>query len=208
MCNVKTIKLSPPVNPYSIGIILPRTLHTRAGISFKCAIMKIRKIRKPLEQRFWSKVDKSGGENSCWNWTAFLSSKKKKGSRTFIPYGKIRVLGKYKLSHRVSWELHFGAIPNRSFVLHKCDNSKCVNPAHLELGDQSKNMKDCFNRKRICCGEKRKTAKLNDEKIKFIKENYVPYKRNKSGRAIAKLLGVNNTIVSGIIRGKRWRHLL
>jgi hypothetical protein len=95
--------------------------------------------RVPLETRFWSKVDQRGPDE-CWEWTA---------SRNQFGYGQI-MLGAYGtggkarpfFAHRIAWELIHGPIETGLFVLHRCDNPPCVNPAHLFLGDQSDNMKD------------------------------------------------------------------
>ncbi|MCX6644531.1 MAG: HNH endonuclease signature motif containing protein, partial [Candidatus Bathyarchaeota archaeon] len=43
---------------------------------------------------------------------------------------------------RFAYKSFIGEIPNGLFILHKCDNPKCVNPEHLYAGTQKDNMQD------------------------------------------------------------------
>jgi len=84
------------------------------------------------QKLFWSKVNK-GSQLECWNWTASTKS----GYGVFWD-GKRRIS-----AHRYSLELHLGKpIPGDLWVLHVCGNRRCVNPAHLYLGDAKDNAVD------------------------------------------------------------------
>lgn len=94
---------------------------------------------KPISERFWEKVDKSG---DCWLWTAALSPE---------GYGTLSVGGRGEgmvSAHRVSWQLAFGPIPVDKEVCHHCDVRPCVRPDHLFLGTRKDNMIDCSNKGR------------------------------------------------------------
>ena len=87
---------------------------------------------RPLEQRFWPKVQKSDG---CWLWIA--------GGDSETGYGRIRAGGRgttQLLAHRAAWELTNGPVPDGLWVLHHCDTPRCVRPDHLFLGDHADNM--------------------------------------------------------------------
>ena len=81
--------------------------------------------------RFWQRVKKSP---ECWEWTGCLNG---------TGYGAFRWKQRGWLAHRYSYTLHNGPIPAGQFVLHRCDNPKCIRPDHLWLGTQTENMKDC-----------------------------------------------------------------
>jgi hypothetical protein len=92
----------------------------------------------PLAERFWRYVERSTG---CWLWI---------GCRQRPGYGRIgREGGKgTRYAHHVSWELHYGPIPEGQQVLHRCDNPPCVRPDHLFLGSQLENVRDMWDKGR------------------------------------------------------------
>jgi HNH endonuclease len=114
----------------------------------------------PLEKKFWSKVDKQGPVpdhrrklGRCWIWTG----KKKTGWGAFgiVSHTINGKTAEYRV-HRVSWELHYGPIPDNLCVLHKCDNTSCVRPTHLFLGTRQDNMADKMAKGRYVSGMKGK----------------------------------------------------
>jgi hypothetical protein len=88
---------------------------------------------RPRSERFWAKVEKT---ETCWNWTGY---KNRQG------YGHIaREPGSAgsKLSHRVSYEMANGPIPEGMDIDHICHNKSCVNPAHLRVATRKENMEN------------------------------------------------------------------
>lgn len=92
----------------------------------------------PAEERFWSKVNKSGpmplhGDvpGPCWQWTAGK-----------IPngYGSFHVARMRRTpSHRYAWEVLRGLIPDKLTIDHLCRNKLCVNPDHMEVVTRGEN---------------------------------------------------------------------
>ena len=108
--------------------------------------MKGKPDKRPDDLVFWDNVEPMMDDRGCWEY---------RGNRFKRGYGRVRE-GVY--AHRVSYELHFGPIPDGLYVCHRCDNVSCVNPAHLFLGTQLDNMRD-----KIAKGRKGKLHKNDDE---------------------------------------------
>lgn len=53
-------------------------------------------------------------------------------------YGSWRGIG----AHRAAYMYAKGPIPRGLLIRHMCHNRRCVNPAHLEVGDEKDNARD------------------------------------------------------------------
>jgi len=73
---------------------------------------------------------------NCWNWSAATNSQGYGVFGAKMGDGTMRTCS----SHRFSFEIYKGEIPEGMMILHECDNRKCVNPEHLTLGTHIDNM--------------------------------------------------------------------
>lgn len=109
----------------------------------------------------------------------------------------------------MSWEIHHGAIPAGLFVLHHCDNRKCVNPAHLYLGTHAQNARDRAIRKRG--KEQRQNGAANDNAKLAERDVKAIIALLQTGRysqqRVAELFGIKQPQVSRIMRRESWAHL-
>ena len=141
--------------------------------------------------------------SQCWEWTASL---------TPMGYGQMRFRGTRELAHRVSWMLFRGAIPKddnvyrTKYVLHTCDNPRCVNPDHLYLGDQQNNASDAVSRgrwgKRGCKGEQHGRAILTDNDVRSIRASCL------KASDIALKFKVSIGTIRHIKAGRTWTHVI
>lgn len=89
-------------------------------------------------QQFWQRVNTDGPTPAnhpelgpCWEWT---------GGRNGQGYGQVRMDYRQISTHKLAWELTYGEVQPGEYVLRKCENPACCNPAHLFLGDAKQNM--------------------------------------------------------------------
>lgn len=146
-------------------------------------------MKKSIEERFYAKVKKC--ESGCHEWTGCIMPN---------GYGQFHKNGKTAYAHRVAYELVNGSLGDL-FVLHKCDNRKCVNPDHLFAGTFDENMADMVSKQRQAHGEKNYHAKLDAETVRMI--------RSEIGlqREIADKYGITRSLVSLIRSGRIWKNV-
>jgi HNH endonuclease len=165
-----------------------------------CGYQTPRTIRTEVrETNFWRRVDKRTPAE-CWNW---------QGTLTYKGYGQLGTRGQI---HRYAWEIANGEIPKDLYVLHTCDNRKCVNPGHLFLGTALDNARDMVKKGRHVAqilprvfGEGHYQAKLSEKEVLEIREM-----RRTTGlslRLIGLKFGVSAKHVLRIVNGVNWSHL-
>jgi HNH endonuclease len=152
---------------------------------------------------FFRKIDRSAGALECWPWTKQLSDR---------GYGKTRVRGfQTRLAHRIAWSLMMGPIPLGLCVLHRCDNRRCCNPAHLFLGTVADNNADMWRKGRGRAGRglgggivdplKRRRKLTVDQVLEMRRLNR---EEGYGIERIAKRFDVTRGTAGDILRGRTW----
>lgn len=168
--------------------------------------------KRPLVERFWEKVDRSGGPEECWPWVGAVHH----SGRGVVWVSENR---RAEIASRVAWELTNGHIADGLLVCHHCDNPLCMNPAHLFLGTPAQNSADMVAKGRQCSGERSHlhlhperrrgenspVAKLSEEQVREIRRRYA--EGGVLQRELGAEYGIHQGAVSGIVLRKSWTHI-
>lgn len=154
-------------------------------------------------ERFWAQVNRSGPTpvhradiGECWVWTSSCAG---------VGYGAIYVSRCQLATHRVSWVLANGDIPKGMWVLHHCDNRKCVKPDHLFLGTNQDNIADMHRKGRghIGPGTANPHARLSERDVVVIRQRYAL--GGTTYQEIADEFGVSRATIGDVICGRCWK---
>lgn len=117
---------------------------------------------------------------NCWNWQRYKDNK---------GYGVIKRRGKNYQAHRYVYEKNKGFIPAGMMLDHKCRNTSCVNPDHLEIVNNAENCRRGSN------------AKLKREQVEEIKLRACAGEKQIN---LAREFSVSPASVSSILKERTW----
>lgn len=139
---------------------------------------------------FWSKVDTSGGIDSCWPFT---------GARDCNGYGRLnKTAHGHILAHRCAAAV--AGLRLSEAVMHECDNPPCCNPLHLTPADRLANNRQAWERGLHPFGERHPSARLSDRDVALIKEATAV---GVTQRDLARAFGVDQSHICKLVRGQR-----
>lgn len=153
-----------------------------------------------VTSRFWHYVHRRQ-DHQCWPWIGSLTLRR--GGYGQLNLG--RRAGVIK-AHRLSWLVHFGALPDGQLLRHLCNNPLCCNPSHLLPGTPLDNHLDMQLAGRMKVpepprGVTHKNSVLSESDVTKIRESVLP------GPVLARQFGVSRSTISHIRRRITWKHL-
>lgn len=194
MKTCRTCKVVRPEADYSrhAGNADGHSVHCKDCVRAKDRARRPAKPQPTRQERFWSHVDRSGGESACWLWTGCVGA---------WGYGSFQRW----LAHRFSYMLANGVdLTPDQCVCHSCDTPRCVNPSHLWVGTPKENTEDCISKGRFAVGEGRRSSKLTTLQVVEIK---AMRSSGVSRGAVARAFGVHTATIQMIDIGRNWKHV-
>lgn len=148
-----------------------------------------------LREALLSRVEVRG-DGECWPWTGAV------GGHAYDRgggYGVFSWRGVRYLSHRAAFEVATGEAPGKRFICHRCDNSRCCNPAHLFAGSHQDNVDDAVSKRRHTHADSHPMRKLSGERARLIRTDA------RHPDVIAAAFGISRAQVYNVKSGKSWR---
>lgn len=163
---------------------------------------------KNTPEKFWARLDYTA-PGGCWEWTGALTS---------AGYGNLSWHGTHTQAHRLAYALAIGGIDlltgfkqpgiartYKSFVLHRCDNRKCCNPAHLFLGSMHDNLQDAYDKARkVQPRSAHANAKLSPAAVREVRRLYAQGARQVD---LAATVGVSQRAISLVVRNETYKDI-
>lgn len=144
--------------------------------------------------RFYSKTEPASDGSGCLLWASLLFRD---------GYGQFSVDTRPVRAHRWIYQKHHDVVLTKDqWVLHSCDNPRCVNVAHLRVGSHIDNQRDMVSRSRSCHSEKNVKAKLTSDQVQSIRAEYA--RGGVTQKELGRRYGVRQQTISWITSGKHW----
>lgn len=177
---------------------------TKTKYARYCSIQccnKHKQLNKSPMELFYKNTIIPENTANCW-----IYKTNQKPRKHNLIYGTMYLNGKNIGAHRFSYEQFIGKIPEKYMVLHRCDNSTCVNPTHLFLGSANDNMQDKIKkgRMKVARGESHGNTNLTNNQVKEIKDKL---RAGIKRRPIATQYNATLHQIGKIARGERWGHI-
>lgn len=123
-------------------------------------------------------------------------------------YHELRAGGRRKLAHIVVALERGDAIGRDEVVRHSCDTPGCIESDHLQVGTQSRNIAESYERHRRdgdwAHGEQRPNAVLTEDLVAELRRRH---RRGDSLTDLASDAGIPYSRLRSAIRGDTWRHV-
>ena len=146
-----------------------------------------------ITQRLLNSIQGSLCDDHCW-----LSNYKPNGRGYINIYDR----STNRTGHRILWSVYYKQpIPKGLLIRHTCHNKNCLNPTHLQLGNDKLNSED--NRDRLRNGNYT-GVKLNEQSVLAIRQRI---NANEALASIACDFGVSRSTISAIKFNRSWSWL-
>ena len=171
-----------------------------------------------IECKFRSILPSEFSKTECFDWPKSINVQTGYGQFNASISRPVKLVS----THRMSYLVFVGEIPDGLCVCHTCDNRACINPNHLFLGTPKDNCQDMWSKgrqqdyknmpkgynnparkhpERMARGERCHSSKLTESDIIEILSS--PLK----GAHIAKKFNVSQSLISSIRKRQVWRHV-